>query len=293
MLRQAFQQSRAKTETRKAVLAQARSRSRSELRELLTTELKARGQRVPAAPFLDMQLDHILASASPVGYASETVKGVKLLGDAVTGFINLFRDMPHESTQSRDGDFSEPSFEELRSRVIGDHNRTVRVQLVPEAQSTIAEAGNEGEWPFGGSSPARRVDLRLSTDPHVQVFLDEYHIGDLSDDDAQEFLHFLNAESNTDHRVTVEGWRYKPPDDQWQLWLEVPDLFHRSFADPLACFVCGKHVSGDYSANPQVWISRRTETGGKAGRSVTAHFDCMEAGEKLATAEGIKWERRS
>jgi hypothetical protein len=247
---------------------------------------------VPAEPFLDIQLDHILASASPAGYASETLKGVKLLGDAVTGFMNLFRDMPHESTQSPDDDSSERSFEELRSRVIGDHNRTVRVRLEPDTQGTIAEAGNDGAWPFGGSSPARRVELRLSTDSHVQVFLNNSHLGDLSDDDALEFLHFINAESNTDHRITVEGWRYKPPGDQWQLWLELPDLFHRSFADPLTCFVCGKHVSDDYSANPQVWISRRTE-GGRTGRSVTAHPDCMETGEQLTTAEGITWERRS
>jgi hypothetical protein len=292
MLRKTVEQGRAKTETRKAVLAQAGSKSRSELRDLLATELQARGQRVPPQPLLDMQLDHILTSASPAGYASETVKGVKLLGDAVAGLVKTFRDTGQTSKQTPDDQEPERLFEEMRTRVMGDRNRTVQVLLAPDAQGIIAEAGNEGSWPLGGSSPVRRAELRLVEGSHVEVFLEDSNVGVLSDDDAQEFLHFLNAESNTKHRITVDGWRYKPQDEQWQLWLQLPDLFFRSFADPLACFVCGRRVSDDLWQNPNVWISRRDDSGGTSGRSVTAHPDCMEKGKELATAEGITWEQK-
>lgn len=264
---------------------------------MLATELKARGQQLPPEPLLDMQLDHILASAGAAGYVSETVKGVKLLGDAVAGLIKIVgkivEDTPHEPTQTPDGQSSEDSVERLKRLVFGDRNRAAQVQLAPDAQATLAEAGNEGSWPYGGSSPVRRVDLLLSTDSRVRVFLAESHVGNLSDDDAQEFLPLLQAESNTDHTITVAGWRYKPADDQWQLWLQLPDFFHRSFADPVACIVCGKRVSDDYWQNPTIWISRRNDTVGTSGRSVTAHVDCMETGEAIATAEGITWERRS
>jgi hypothetical protein len=47
---------------------------------------------VPPEPLLDIKLDHILASASPDGYVSETAKGIKLLGDAIGGFIKVVRD---------------------------------------------------------------------------------------------------------------------------------------------------------------------------------------------------------
>ena len=240
-----------------------------------------------------MQLDHILASAGPAGYASETVKGVKLLGDAVAGLIKLVRDTPHGSTQTTENQRSEDSVERLNRVVMGDRNRTVPVQLVPDAQTTIAEAGSDASWPFGGSSPARRVDLRLTADSHVQAFLAESHVGDLTDEDAQEFLPLLQAEANADQAITVAAWRYRSADDQWQLWLQLPDFFYRSFADPLACIACGKRVSDDFWDNPNVWISRRTDTGGKAGRLVTAHVDCMEMGKAIATAEGVTWERRS
>ncbi|MGA2531336.1 MAG: hypothetical protein ABSG36_19555 [Acidimicrobiales bacterium] len=234
-----------------------------------------------------MQLDHILASAGAAGYVSETLRGVKLLGDAVVGLIKVVGDTPHEPTQTPDGQSSVDSVERFDRLVIGDRNRTVQVQLAPDAQATIAEAGSEGTWPYGGSSPTRRVDLLLSTDSQVQVLLAGSHVGNLSDDDAQKFLPLLRAESNTDHSLTVAGWRYKSADDQWQLWLQLPAFFYRSFADPLTCIVCGKRVSDDYWQNPTIWISRCNETGGTSGRSVTAHVECMEAGEAIATAESI------
>ncbi len=240
-----------------------------------------------------MELDHILAGAGAVGYVSETVKGVKVLGDAVAGLIKLVRDTTHEPTRTPDGLSSEYSDERLKHVVIGDRDRTVQVQLAPGAQTAIAEADNDGSWPWGGSSPLRRVELRLFADSHVQVFLGGSPVGDLSEDDAQEFVPLLRAESNGDHTITVAGWRYKPADGAWQLWLQLPDFFYRWFGDPLACIVCGRHVSDDYCGNPTVWISRRDGTGGKSGRSVTAHIDCMEMGEAIATADGITWERRS
>jgi hypothetical protein len=248
---------------------------------------------VPPDPLLEMKLDHILASAGPVGYASETVRGVKLLGDAVAGLIKVFRKPTHTPTQTPDEQSSEDSLDQLKHLVIGNRDRTVRVQLTPDAQNTIAEAGNEESWPFGGSSSLRRVGLRLSADSHVKVFLAEFHLGDLSEDDAQEFLPLLEAEWNVDHAIKVAGWRYKPADGDWQFWLQLPDFFWRSYADPLACIVCGRRVSDDFWNNPSVWISKRTDTGGRTGRSVTVHLDCMETGEAMATAEGITWERRS
>jgi hypothetical protein len=240
-----------------------------------------------------MQLDHILASAGPAGYATETVKGVKLLGDAVAGLIKIVRDTRHESAQTMEGQSSEDLLKQFNGFVIGDRNRTVQVQLSPGAQATIGQTGNDGPWPYGGSSPLRRVDLRLSAHTHVKVFLAESHVGDLSEEDAQEFLPLLQSESNADHTITMAGWRYKPGDGNWQLWLPVPEFFWRFSGDPLACIVCGKRISDDFLNNPTVWISKRSDIGGKSGRSVTAHIDCMETGEAIATAEGVVWQRRS
>jgi hypothetical protein len=273
------------------VLAQAGAKSRTELRDLLAHELQVRAQQVPPAPLLDIQLDHILASASPAGYVTETAKGVKLLGDAVAGLVKIVRESPHERPGEPEGLTSDDSVERRwESLVIGDDNRTVKVQLVPNAESTIAEAGNEGSWPFGGSSHLRRLELRLSADSRVQVLLEDV-VGELLDKDAQEFLPLLQAESNVDRRITTTGWKYKTAGDDWELWVQLPDFFWRSVPDPFACIVCGKHVSDDF--NPNVWISRRTKTGGTSGRSVTAHLECMADGERIATAEGITWERRT
>jgi hypothetical protein len=109
--------------------------------------------------------------------------------------------------------------------------------------------------------------------------------------DAQGFFPLLQAESNVDRRITTTGWSYTTADDDWELWAHLPDFFWRSVPDPFACIVCGKGVSDDFNLN--VWISRRTKTGGTSGRSVTAHLECIAEGEGIARADGITWEQRS
>ncbi len=274
------------------MLAQAHAKSRAELRDLLAHELQVRGQLVPPAPLLDLRLDHILASASPAGYVTETVKGVKLLGDAIAGIVKIIRETPHEPPGEPEGSTLDDSVERRwDSLVIGDDNRTVKVQLAPNAEATVAEAGNEGSWPFGGSSHLRRLELRLSTDSHVQVLMAESVVGDLLDKDTQAFLPLLQAESNVHRKITTTGWRYKTADGPWELWVHLPDFFWRSVLDPSACIVCGKGVADDF--DPNVWISRRAKTGGTSGRSVTAHLECMAEGERIARIDGITWEQRS
>ncbi len=237
-----------------------------------------------------MQLDHILASASSAGYVNETVKGVRQVGDAIAGLAKIFKD-----THGIEADGDE-TVDDLRARhqhrVLGDRNRSVPVRLDPGTDAVLSEAGNEESWPFGGTSPMRRVELRLSEDDNVIVFLADRMVGGLSEEDASEFVPLFRTESKVDHTISVAGWRYQRPDGHWELWLQQPDFFWKNTLDPFFCIVCGKLVSNDYTKNPDVWLSRRTDVG-KEGRSVTAHLSCMEEGKALAAAEGITRERRS
>jgi hypothetical protein len=197
-----------------AVRGGARGKTRDEARQLFVEGLRAHGRTVPPQPWLDAHLDTILAADSPLGRAQVNVQGVKALGDLLVGTVKLFK------TGKPLG--SETDEVANKTPVIGDRHRTVEVKLDPETQGWIGQASDKVMLEFRGTSQLY-VELHLTAKGVVEVLVDSRHAGVLDSADVDEFLPILSAGSNHDHRLTISGIRRRAENDEWHLWVNLPD----------------------------------------------------------------------
>ena len=205
--RQAREKSRVDGLIGDAVRAGAKGKTKAESREFLIEQLHAHGREVPAQPVLDLHLDVILASGTPLGRAQVTVQALKSLGQSIERVF-------HVKDYTR-GDPRRFLF------IPGDRKRSAEVSLDDEAQSWMEGVAPNFSWTLRGLT-SQMVDVRQGESGEIEVLLEGRRAGRLLGADAEEVLSALALAPDLD-TAGMSSSRMRGDDGLWHLYVNLPD----------------------------------------------------------------------
>jgi hypothetical protein len=214
-LKQAVEKSRVDRQIETNVRAGARGKSREEARKLLVDELQAHCEDVPPQPMLDVKLDAILASGSPLGRVQVTAQALKALGQSGAQLLKIFRDQDGGETGGADaqGRWFFP--------IPGDQRRTAEVELTDGVQEWLGHLEEEVTWEFWGMSHVH-LELHPGVGDTLEVRVADRRVGVLVGPETEEFRPLLSLLGDRGEMLTTTGYRYHAPDGRWHIYVHLP-----------------------------------------------------------------------
>ena len=207
-----------------AVRRQSQGRTRDEAREILIRETRRAGGEPMGQPFLDRQLDTILASDSPAERARQLVDGIGTLVKAGTHLVDTFRSTGDDHPDAAD-----------RPDVwfAGDLHRPCRVVLADGVGDWIGEVPSVGSISYRDLSSVR-VEL-TPTAPRadggeITVTVDGRAAGILDPEHAEPFWDLWDGRAAEPGDVAgTAAFRSSDRDGTWRLDVGAPERIRRSF----------------------------------------------------------------
>jgi hypothetical protein len=212
---------RVEHEARDVVRAQAKGKSPDELRRLIAAEYEQRGATITPS-LAAMAAEAMATERQPFGRAEATLRGLWLLGSAVTGLVRTFRE-----PNAEDPEWMRPP-DRASYEIPASRDRAIAIQVDSGARDWLNRIRSDGRTILRVTG----ADVWLSRSPRdaedgiVDAHIGERHVGTLSPKDAGVFGLFFRAARLFDEDLVLRGDLMRTSDGVDILQIPVPDPQH-------------------------------------------------------------------